>query len=96
MALIVSHLSATRRFAARLDLRYPHEDGEAAAMRALYLAALTYRPGPASFATWLRVKLLGQTSNFRRAARRRAASGIRLSELVASQFDARYYYRESR
>ncbi len=90
--LIASHLAAVGRWSVKLDRRYPGEDSEPVAMHALYLAAFTYRPGPSAFATWYRVKLMGQTSNLRRAARRRSMAGIGRSELVGSRIDARYYY----
>ena len=76
-ALISSHLAAAQRQVDHFQHRYPHEDVEPAIMQALYLAAFTYKPAGKSFYSWFKIKLLGQTSRFRRAAKHRAFGYLR-------------------
>jgi hypothetical protein len=79
-----------------LQERFPGHDVEHAAMKALYLAALTYRPGRQGFHRWLMRKILGQTANFRRTNSRQEASGIHFREYDTMTIDRRFYYRERR
>jgi hypothetical protein len=70
-ALISSHMAAAQRQIDYLHRRYPREDVEPTVMQALYLAAFTHRAGGKSFYSWFKIKLFGQTSRFRQAAKHR-------------------------
>ena len=81
LSLISSHLASVQRHVTQLARRYPGHDVEPMAFQALYLAALTYRPGKQGFHRWLRSKMCGAMSNFRRLDDRREMAGIALVQL---------------
>ena len=75
--LISSYMAAAQRQVDHLQHWWPHEDVELAVMQALYLAAFTYKPDGKNFYFWFKIKLLGQTSRFRRAAKHREIGFLR-------------------
>jgi hypothetical protein len=76
--LISSYMAAARRQVDHLQNYWPYEDVEPVVMQALYLAAFTYKPAAGkSFYSWFKIKLLGQTSRFRRAAKHREIGYLR-------------------
>jgi hypothetical protein len=90
--LIASHMGTIGRSVAYLRRLYPGHDIEPAAYQALYLAALTYRPGPGSFHGWLVWKMWGAMKTFRRINDRREVRGVSLRPLSTAMVDRRFYY----
>ena len=76
-------MAAAQRQVDHLQNYWPHEDVEPAVMQALYLAAFTYKPAAGkSFYSWFKIKLLGQTSRFRHAAKHREIGYLHPAGLV--------------
>ncbi len=90
--LISAYSSAIARHASYLEKRFPGHDVEPMAFQALYLAAMTYRPGKFKFLKWLNWKISGTTANFRRTNRRREAAGISVGWFCPVKHGDRFYY----
>lgn len=67
---VADYLDAVIRASAAWQPTYPHEDIEYLFVGALYRAAWTYRPGPASFWRWWNRKAQGSLTGLNRRARR--------------------------
>lgn len=102
--LIGRYSTAVAAHAPRLDARYPGEDCEPLMFTALYLAALTYRPGPREFWTWYQSKTRGQLNRLRQRRARHAAglkdtrgrraAPVRIIRLDPAAIDAQQSYRD--
>ena len=87
--LIARYMKSAERRSKWLSFQYNQLDAESCVMYALYKAAYTFRPGKASFLSWLNKKIFGETGKLRRQLARKSKQGIKFQPLDVEELERR-------